>query len=588
MTSDSPPEGRWLRLVDRPTPLLKQMPTFLALLLAVILTSFVPDIDFSSERVAFTGIGMIVVATIFAATISARGVLDSSWIFLIPMIDIVGFGLFRAGTGGAQSIYGALVMIPVVWLATGPGPRYVVLITVLTSSIIVVPFIANPPESAADWFRAVISPLVFATVAAVVNELSRLQRLRTEQAEALASERAQALAENQAMVQRLRDKESENRELLASFESLWSSITSQGVIAVDTAGRITAWNPGAEHLFGRSDAEALAGLRFADLFPARSLQAVLDDRECDRAVVGAAGAVGSADAAESGAQVLFTRVDDGEHVEIDIPIVTASGSEVPARLTVTRRTGGDGRQHGYLLVITDETRTVEVVRMKDEFVGMISHELRTPLSSIIGFLDLLRDHPDTPLTDEQSAFVDIIERNAQRLLALVGDLLFTAQVESGRFPLEPVESDIVALVRAATESATPHAGRQGVALHVEVPEPPVRMSADPGRLGQAIDNLLSNAIKFTPSGGDVTLTVTDDPRSVHIAVRDTGVGIPADEQGQLFTRFFRASTATRNAVQGVGLGLTITRAIVLAHGGHMDVASTEGEGTEFRIRLPRV
>ena len=112
------------------------------------------------------------------------------------------------------------------------------------------------------------------------------------------------------------------------------------------------------------------------------------------------------------------------------------------------------------------------------------------------------------------------------------------------------------------------------------------MTVDSGRIGQALDNLLSNAIKFTAAGGRVTASLREVDGAVELAVRDTGVGIPEDEQGMLFTRFFRASTATRNAVPGVGLGLTITRAIVLAHGGSMDVTSREGVGTEFRMLLP--
>jgi signal transduction histidine kinase len=224
--------------------------------------------------------------------------------------------------------------------------------------------------------------------------------------------------------------------------------------------------------------------------------------------------------------------------------------------------------------------------MKDEFVGMISHELRTPLSSIIGFLDLLQNDPRQPLTADQQEFVGIIERNAQRLLNLVGDLLFTAQVESGRFPLERTASDLGALVQSAVTSAGPHAQREGIDLEAEIePALPV-LVVDAGRIGQALDNLLSNAIKFTPRGGRVTAHVKSVDGGVEFCVQDTGVGIPEDEQGMLFTRFFRASTATRNAVPGVGLGLTITRAIVLAHGGSMDVTSQEGVGTEFRFVLP--
>ncbi|KTR73769.1 hypothetical protein NS234_19695, partial [Microbacterium oxydans] len=239
-------------------------------------------------------------------------------------------------------------------------------------------------------------------------------------------------------------------------------------------------------------------------------------------------------------------------VDGDIEVVTAGGTTVPARVTVTPHKDGAGAQQGYLFVLTDETRAVEVARMKDEFVGMISHELRTPLSAIIGFLDLLQNDPGQPLTEDQQEFVGIIERNAQRLLNLVGDLLFTAQVESGRFPLERDEADAAALVRSAVVSAGPHAQREGIELVAEVGPAAMPVFVDAGRVGQAIDNLLSNAIKFTSRGGKVTARVRAVDGGVEFSIADTGVGIPEDEQGMLFTRFFRASTATRNAVPGVG------------------------------------
>lgn len=189
------------------------------------------------------------------------------------------------------------------------------------------------------------------------------------------------------------------------------------------------------------------------------------------------------------------------------------------------------RSRAICFVLTDETRAVEVARMKDEFVGMISHELRTPLSAIIGFLDLLQNDPAQPLTDDQQEFVGIIERNAQRLLNLVGDLLFTAQVESGRFPLEREEADVAALVRSAVASAGPHAQREGVELVAEVEPGAVPVFIDAGRVGQAIDNLLSNAIKFTPRGGTVTARVRAVDGGVEFSIADTGVGIPKTNRG---------------------------------------------------------
>lgn len=567
-------ERGWRRYFDNPTPLIKQGPTAIAVGIAALLIGAVPDFPVSNVWEVIVGIGMVGAVTVLAALLSARGVYDGWVVTLIPVVDILGIGVLRAGTGGAGSLFSSLVLLPVIWIAASPGRRKVILVGALTSIALLLPYITEPPEDAIAWLRGVIGPLVFATVGAIVNELSRFQRLRIAQAEAHVTERTSALATNETMLQKIRDSEAQYRALSESFSSLWNSITGQAVVATDNCGTVTAWNPGAVRLLGMSVADALDDVRVDRFFDSAVLAQFAPDAEH------------ATDRLHPGLRALFDEADAGVSVDSDIEVTTAGGSSVPARVTVSPYQDAEGSSQGYLLVITDETRAVEVARMKDEFVGMISHELRTPLSAIIGFLDLLQNDPAQPLTADQQEFVGIIERNAQRLLNLVGDLLFTAQVESGRFPLERREADVVEIVRNAVASSVPHAVREGIELVAEVPTAPLRVSIDSGRMGQAIDNLLSNAIKFTTAGGRVTASVRQVDAGIEVAVRDTGVGIPEDEQGMLFTRFFRASTATRNAVPGVGLGLTITRAIVLAHGGSMDVTSKEGVGTEFRMLLP--
>ena len=577
-------ENRWYRLVDNPSPLIKQAPTLTAAVIAALLTWTVPQLPFTHLGVALIGLAVVLAATVQAAILSARHVYDGWAVLLVPMIDIVGLGLFRAGTGGAASVFGSLVLLPVVWIAAAPGIRWVFVVGGLTSFALLMPYLADPPRSSAEWLRGVVGPLVFAALAAVINELSRQQRVRVEQAEELVAARTKALSENVAMIVQLRDKERQYRELLDSFESLWSSITAQAVVATDCSGTITAWNPGAVRLLGMSAEEARDGVRIDRFFSAAVLS-MLAAEGTEPAHTADEMPTGFAELSP-GVKALFAQADAGLPVDGDVEVTTAGGTTVPARVTVSPHKDGAGAQQGYLFVLTDETRAVEVARMKDEFVGMISHELRTPLSAIIGFLDLLQNDPGQPLTEDQQEFVGIIERNAQRLLNLVGDLLFTAQVESGRFPLDREEADVAHLVRSAVQSAGPHAQREGIELVAEVPDGALPVVVDPGRVGQAIDNLLSNAIKFTARGGTVTARVRPVDGAVEFSIADTGVGIPEDEQGMLFTRFFRASTATRNAVPGVGLGLTITRAIVLAHGGTMDVTSQEGVGTEFRFVIP--
>jgi signal transduction histidine kinase len=229
-------------------------------------------------------------------------------------------------------------------------------------------------------------------------------------------------------------------------------------------------------------------------------------------------------------------------------------------------------------------RLREVDRLKDELVAVVSHELRTPLTSVIGYVELLREDADE-LTDEHRGFIDVIERNARRLLNLVGDLLFVARVDAGGLRLHFDEVDLAAVVAECFEAQRPRAAGAGVELALAIgPVPPI--AGDRERLEQLVDNLVSNAIKFTPAGGRVDVRVTSSVSGVVIEVADTGMGIPQAERDRVFERFFRSSTAAAGAVQGTGLGLTIVKAIIDAHDGTIGFTSEEGGGTTFRIELP--
>jgi PAS domain S-box-containing protein len=222
-------------------------------------------------------------------------------------------------------------------------------------------------------------------------------------------------------------------------------------------------------------------------------------------------------------------------------------------------------------------------RLKDEFFATVSHELRTPLTSIVGYLEVLLDD-DEELDPTHRRFLGVVERNAQRLVRLVGHLLFAAQVEAGEARIKPVDMDLATIAWEAVESAQPRALAGEVTLELDCPTfAPLR--GDPQRLAEALDNVVSNAIKFTPEGGFVEVRIRHGADSTTLEVQDSGIGIPDGEQGRLLERFFRASTVA-SRVPGVGLGLTIVKAIVEGHGGTLEVASNEGAGTTFRVELP--
>jgi signal transduction histidine kinase len=214
----------------------------------------------------------------------------------------------------------------------------------------------------------------------------------------------------------------------------------------------------------------------------------------------------------------------------------------------------------------------------------VSHELRTPLTSISGFLEMMQEE-EQELGESGKRYLEVIRRSTNRLHALVEDLLLIAQIEARRVELQLAPVDVAELTSRAVEAVRPTADDKGVALKVVTDHPPM-VRGDHNRLTQVLDNLVSNAVKFTNGGGTVSVSVSADGNDVRLVVADTGIGVPLDEQGQVFSRFFRASTATRLAIPGTGLGLAISRALVEQHGGTITFASQEGEGTQVVVTLP--
>jgi signal transduction histidine kinase len=269
-----------------------------------------------------------------------------------------------------------------------------------------------------------------------------------------------------------------------------------------------------------------------------------------------------------------------------VPILRDSLTSIAAQLSLAlerERLLATEREAAQRLAEQNE-RLRELDRMKDQFVSVVSHELRTPLTSMVGYLELVLEGEAGELSEEQEQFLGIVERNCRRLNDLVDEILFVARVDAGRLTLERESVDLTELAEAAVTSARVPAERKGVEISLSASNDLPALWADPTRLTQVLDNLLSNAVKFTPAGGTVRASVARRGDGAHVEVADTGVGIPKDEVGRLFERFFRASTAA--TIPGTGLGLSIVKAIVEAHGGRLSVESEEGVGTTFCVDLP--
>ncbi|QIZ98386.1 ATP-binding protein [Leifsonia sp. PS1209] len=570
---------RWLGRIslDSPTPFVKQLPTIIGFLIAIGVI-LLPVSPWPTEPLYFTiGVVLAALASILSFALPWKKI-RTEWSILIPVVSLIAVGLFRLGTGGSTSPYGALILLPFVWIATEEGRINAVIAALGTFLVLLAPLISTSvPSTVGDLVRAFFSPLIYMIVAVVINEIAHRVRVQLAAANEAAKLRKELLEQAVHAQDELVLNEARLKTANRLIQSIWNAVTEQSVIGTDLDGLIDVWNPGAEKMLGLTEKQALDGRRhIIDFHLASELEERLRAMDARVQTVSSAEDFSAlVDAVRSG----YADVRDWTYVRPD-------GKQVPVQVAATPRLDENGHRVGFIFVATDMTQAREFARLKDEFVGLISHELRTPLSSILGYLELMRDDEDDPLSQEQLQYLGVAERNAHRLLRLVGDLLFTAQVESGRFPLEHKDVDLGPLIAASVESAGPVAANAGIALAAEFPDEPVTMFGDPVRIGQSVDNLVSNAIKFTPSGGTVTVTLSRDGGDAVIAVSDTGIGIPAVELGQLSNRFFRASTATRNAVPGVGLGLTITKAIVTAHGGSIDIASEEGVGTTISLRLP--
>ena len=339
-------------------------------------------------------------------------------------------------------------------------------------------------------------------------------------------------------------------------------------VAMDTDGRIVAWNQAARELFGWQAPEILGRKVEETVVPER----FRDDHRKGLATYLRTGE----------GPVLGTR--------LELPGLRRDGEELPVELTICAvGAPPDLSFHAFLHDISDrkerEEAQRETERLKSEFFALVSHELRTPLTSIVGYADVLADEAGDKLGEEGSRFLEVIKRNAKRLDRLVQDLLLVAQVEAGAFTCEFQRADLERVARDIIEELRPAA--EAAELELDLRAQPVEpFTADPVRIGQVMDNLVSNAIKYTPAGGRAELRLARSNGSCVIEVADTGVGIDREELQHLFDRFFRAGSASKGRIKGVGLGLAITKAIVDQHRGEIEIESEPGKGTTFRVLLP--
>jgi PAS domain S-box-containing protein len=362
------------------------------------------------------------------------------------------------------------------------------------------------------------------------------------------------------------------RNLLAATEErvYFKDVESRFIFV--SAGWIAAYTPGrsAEDLIGKTDFDVFSHQHAADAFA--------DEQQIIR--------TGEPIAGQVERETYFGRPDAWVSTT-KMPLLDGDGRVIGTfgiSRDVTAQVGAEdalARQASELSAQNERLR--ELDRLKDEFIATVSHELRTPLTSIIGYIELLRDEGmDGPNTGQ---FTEVIGRNAEQLLRLVGDLLFLSRMRTGKLAIDLHATDLAGLAAKAVAEMRPQARRKNVELVLSATAVPP-FAADPVRITQLLGNLISNAVKFTAAGGRVDVSIGAQEDRAVLAVADTGAGIPAADREKIFERFYRSATAARLVVPGTGLGLPIVKAIVEAHGGSITVDSAEGQGSTFTVHLP--
>ena len=241
---------------------------------------------------------------------------------------------------------------------------------------------------------------------------------------------------------------------------------------------------------------------------------------------------------------------------------------------------------GRLFVFRDVTHEREVDRMKTEFVSLVSHELRTPLTSIKGFTEMVLDGDAGEINEEVEEYLGIVDNNAERLVALVNDLLDISRIESGRIQLKVEAVDLNEIVQTVVATMQHNIEQKQQSLSVQIAPDATIVKGDQDKLVQVLTNYVSNAYKYTQEGGKIQIAITKQDNLAQVAVSDNGFGIAPEDQERLFTRFYRVDNAMTRQVGGTGLGLSIVKQIIELQGGEVGIDSEPGKGSIFWFTVP--
>ncbi|MHA7175610.1 sensor histidine kinase [Arthrobacter sp. Sr24] len=521
--------------------ILSQLPFFLTVALAAILIAWTtPVLPHNPQLIA--GLWLTTGLTVACFAVPWDRLPRPSFL-IIPYLDFIAVGLFREGIQSHLSSAGILALFPVYWLcASGYAPKVAIFSSTLATLLIAWnPILQSEQVSGDALLRPLLFPfMMFGFAITVVILTTSMDRQRI----ALVGKDAQLRAALQ---------ESQYRERL--LETVVDTV-GVGVLAVDVDGKGQLMNTTQATIHALSLPSHISDPEEKDLllFSSEKVPLAPQARPVQRAVNG-----------ES-----FTNyqiwVGEGENSRA----ISATARVIPSEANASV---------GSVIAFHDVTDMVNALAAKDDLLANVSHEFRTPLTSIQSYIALALE---SLASDPENAtlYLHIAERNAERMGNLVSDLLTTAAMSVERVPCNMSQ-----LLSDSASSVAPAAEANAVKV-VQHCDDPLMAMVDGARIGQVLDNLVSNAVKYSPDGGTLTLRAWANGTDLHCEVSDTGLGMSSVERGRLFQKFFRAGTAVKRGIPGIGLGLMISRAILDSHGGSLTLVSDPGSGTTVSFVIP--
>ena len=528
---------------------------FATIFLAATVLLLIIEAPLAASAPNLIGAGFVAVATLLILLPGINAPTYQPWMLAIPGLDFAAFAMIRTvSTGDGTNPMVMMLTLPAVWAGLMRSRIALATIGVL-SVLVVVPdmvLLARGELGEADADRAVVLivmlPLVMILSAVAANAMA-----------SILADRQRALLIEQTRRAEAAGASERSRFLL---DTVLDSLTI-GVIITDPDGELILMNKVLRESpeLTANGADPWESYRHAPAFDADGVTPLDPD------------------------DMTYTRVVRGETV-IDRMIWVGPPGGAQRALSVS---GGpvhtaDSEHIANVILITEVTEFVRALEAKDAFIGTVSHELRTPLTTVAGALEVIIEQQES-LPDAVAQWLPVLQRNVSRQTVLVRDLLTAAGTRTGPMRLDVSDADLAEIAADAAAALAHEITAKRLTVHLDLRS--ARGRLDPVRLAQVCENLLSNAVRYTPEGGTVAVVTRTVGDELELDVQDTGVGISDDDQRRLFDEFFRADSARVSATRGIGLGLSIVKAIVDAHDGRLHVESTLGEGSTFTVRLPR-